>query len=110
MLRPEGGGGASTASCVCTPPRLTVQQELWGACVHGRDTQDGSRTPPGQEAQEPRWEAWAGRLTTTGPGQLAPLCALGLLSSKDNTTPGGPLMPGLLCRRGHVLLECVQGT
>ena len=78
--------------------------------MHGRDTQDGSWAPPGQEAPEPRWEAWAGCLTTTGPGQLAPLCALGLLSSKDNTTPGGPLMPGLLCRRGRVLLECVQGT
>jgi len=52
-LRPEGGGGAPTASCVCTPPRLMVQQELWGACVHSRDTQDGSRAPPGQEATEP---------------------------------------------------------
>ena len=66
MLRPEGGGGASTASCVYTCPRLMVQQELWGACVHGRDTQDGSRAPLGQEATEPRWEARAGLLTTTG--------------------------------------------
>ena len=62
--------GASTASCVCTPPRLTVQ--LWGECVHGRDHTDGSRAPPGQEAPEPRGETWAGRLTTSPSVPSAP--------------------------------------
>ena len=113
---------ASTASCVCTPPHLMVQQELWGACVHGRGTQDSPRAPPGQETLQPQWEAWAGRLTTTGPGQLAPLCALGFLSSKDSTTQrasearaalqeglcspqvcSGPVMPGQSLMAGCTL-------
>ena len=66
MLRPEGGGGASTASCVCTPPWFTVQQELRGASVHDRGTTGRLPSTTGQEAQEPQWEAWAGLLTTTG--------------------------------------------
>ena len=73
-LRPEGGVGASMASCVYTRPRLMVQQELRGACVHGRYTQDGSRAPPGQEATEPQWGAWVGLLTTTGAWSTSPLC------------------------------------
>ena len=55
-LRPEGGGRASSPLCV-HPNRLMVQQELWGACVHGRDTQDSFQSLPGQESAEPRWEA-----------------------------------------------------
>ena len=43
--------GASTASCVCTPPRLTVQ--LWGECVHGRDTQTAPEHLPARKPRSP---------------------------------------------------------
>ena len=72
-LRPEGGGRASSLLCV-HPNWLMAQQELWGACVHGRETQDGFHAPPGQEAEEPRWEAWVGLLTTIGDWSTSPLC------------------------------------
>ena len=72
-LRPEGGGHASTPSCVCIQLAM-VQQELWGACVHGKEIQGGFQAPPGQEAAEPRWEAWVGLLTTTGDWSTSPLC------------------------------------
>ena len=80
-IRELGCAECSGPRVVGAPPRhpvwrihITVHQELWGACVHGRDTQDGCRAPPGQEALETQWEAWDGLLTTTGAWSTSPLC------------------------------------
>ena len=60
---------------LCVHPNwLMVQQELWGACVHGRDTQDGFQARLSQEAADPRWEDWVGLLTTTGDWSTSLLC------------------------------------
>ena len=126
-------GGAEYASprVVGWPPRHPVcapHPSSWSSRSCGervcmlRGTQDSSRALPGQEALQLQWEAWAGRLTTTGPGQLAPLCALGFLSSKDSTTRrasearaalweglcsprvcSGPVMPGQSLMAGCTL-------
>ena len=108
VLRPKGGRGASTASCVEDPH-------------HG---------PSGAVGSVCAWQRHTGRLpSTAGPGSPGdPVGGLGwtsdhhrglvnlplsvlLASSAPRIPPlGGPLMPGLLCGRGRVLLECVQGT
>ena len=108
-LRPEGGGGAPTASCVCTPPRLMVQQELWGACVHSRTHRTA---PEHRRARKPRSQVGGLGQTSDHHRGLVNFPPVPSASSAPRIIPplGGSLMPGLLCGRGRVLRKCVEGT
>ena len=68
-LRPEGAGGLH--GILCVHPSSAHGPAVGRVCTRQGHT-DGSRAPPGQEAPEPRGEAWAGRLTTSPSVPSAP--------------------------------------
>ena len=108
-LRPEGGRRASSPSCGYTPTgswsSRSCGKHVYMAGTHRmaskHDRARKLKTPVGSLGQ-----------TSDHHRGLVNLPAVPSASSALRIIPplGGPLMPGPLCGRGCVLLECVQGT
>ena len=107
-LRPEGGGRASTPSCVCTPTgswsNRSCGERVYTAGTHRTASKHRQARKPQSPGGKPRLDSDCHRGLVNFPPVPSASSALRIIPPLR-----GPLIPGPLCGRGRIL-ECVQGT